>query len=62
MILEMTHGYSAAIPVGITAACGIGVRRVFSRKSIYTLKLTSQGRALSDTLLREVHGLRHEEK
>ena len=62
MILEMTHGYSAAIPVTIAVACSIGVRRAFSRDSMYTLKLARQGRALSDTLLRDVHDLRHEEK
>jgi CIC family chloride channel protein len=62
MILEMTHVYSAAIPVTIAVACSIGVRRVFLHESIYTMKLARQGRILTDTLLRDIHDLRHEEE
>jgi CIC family chloride channel protein len=62
MIMEITHLYSAAIPVTIAAACGLGVRRVLLRDSMYTMKLSRRGHAASDVLLRDVYDLKHIEK
>jgi CIC family chloride channel protein len=43
MISEMTLDYNVIIPLAVTVAFSYGVRRVFSRESIYTVKLVRRG-------------------
>jgi CIC family chloride channel protein len=42
MIFEMTRDYSLVMPMIVAVALSIGVRRVLSRESIYTVKLVSR--------------------
>jgi CIC family chloride channel protein len=46
MIFEMTLDYSIIMPMIVAVAMSIGVRRVFSRETIYTLKLVRRGRSI----------------
>jgi chloride channel protein, CIC family len=46
MIFEMTLDYSIVMPMIVAVAMSIGVRRVLSRETIYTLKLVRRGRAI----------------
>ena len=43
MIFEMTRNYNVIIPMIITVAISDGVRRILSKDSIYTKKLTRRG-------------------
>ena len=46
MIFEMTLDYSIVMPMIVAVATSIGVRRVLSRETIYTLKLVRRGQAI----------------
>ncbi len=48
MIFEMTRNYNVIIPMIITVAISDGIRRYFSRDSIYTEKLTRRGHFIPD--------------
>jgi chloride channel protein, CIC family len=50
MIFEMTRDYDIVLPMIIAVAFSLGVRRVLSRESIYTLKLTRRGHAIPNAL------------
>jgi CIC family chloride channel protein len=55
MIFEMTLDYSVVIPMTITVALSYGVRRLFSRDSIYTLKLARRGHFTPGALQADAH-------
>jgi chloride channel protein, CIC family len=46
MIFEMTRDYSIVMPMIVAVAMSIGVRRILSRETIYTLKLVRRGRTI----------------
>jgi CIC family chloride channel protein len=46
MIFEMTLDYSIVMPMIVAVAMSIGARRMFSRETIYTLKLVRRGQAI----------------
>jgi len=46
MIFEMTRDYSIVMPMIVAVAMSIGVRRILSRETIYTLKLVRRGRSI----------------
>jgi chloride channel protein, CIC family len=46
MIFEMTLDYSIVMPMIVAVAMSIGVRRMLSRETIYTLKLVRRGQAI----------------
>jgi chloride channel protein, CIC family len=46
MIFEMTLDYSIVMPMIVAVAMSIGVRRLLSWETIYTLKLVRRGRAI----------------
>jgi CIC family chloride channel protein len=46
MIFEMTLDYSIVMPMIVAVAMSIGVRRVLSRETIYTMKLVRRGRTI----------------
>ena len=46
MIFEMTLDYSIVMPMIVAVAMSIGVRRVLSRETIYTMKLIRRGHAI----------------
>jgi CIC family chloride channel protein len=50
MIFEMTLDYNVIVPMTITVAISYGVRKVFLRESIYTMKLARRGHNLPDAL------------
>ena len=50
MIFEMTRDYTIVLPMIVAVAVSVGVRRVLSRESIYTLKLYRRGQVLPKAL------------
>jgi chloride channel protein, CIC family len=50
MIFEMTRDYDVVMPSIIAVALAIGVRRLLSRESIYTIKLVNRGHFVPDAL------------
>jgi len=50
MIFEMTLDYSIVMPLIVAVAMSLGVRRVLSRETIYTLKLVRRGQAIPKAL------------
>ena len=46
MIFEMTRAYDIVLPMIIAVALSVGVRRLLSRESIYTLKLVRRGHVI----------------
>ena len=46
MIFEMTLDYDIVMPMIVAVAVSVGVRRVLSRETIYTLKLVRRGQAI----------------
>ncbi len=46
MIFEMTLDYAIVMPMIVAVAISVGVRRVLSRETIYTLKLVRRGQAI----------------
>ncbi|HEY6452587.1 MAG TPA: chloride channel protein [Steroidobacteraceae bacterium] len=49
MIFEMTLDYSIVMPLIVAVAMSIGMRRMLSRETIYTLKLVRRGHAIPKT-------------
>jgi chloride channel protein, CIC family len=50
MIFEMTRDYNIVLPMILAVAFSVGVRRVLSRESIYTLKIYRRGHVLPKSL------------
>ncbi|MGH6812907.1 MAG: chloride channel protein [Methylocella sp.] len=50
MIFEMTRDYGVVLPSIIAVALAIGVRRLLSRESIYTIKLVNRGHFVPEAL------------
>src|SRR5471032_131300 len=50
MIFEMTRDYDIVLPMIIAVAFSLGARRMFSRESIYTLKLVRRGHPIPNAL------------
>ncbi|MGH8320252.1 MAG: chloride channel protein, partial [Steroidobacteraceae bacterium] len=50
MIFEMTRDYNMVLPMILAVAFSVGVRRVLSRESIYTLKIYRRGHVLPKSL------------
>ncbi|MGH6852508.1 MAG: chloride channel protein, partial [Methylocella sp.] len=50
MIFEMTRDYDVVLPSIIAVALAIGVRRLLSRESIYTIKLVNRGHVVPEAL------------
>ena len=50
MVTEMTRDVNVVLPVVITAAIAYGIRKFFSRESIYTLKILRRGSVLPEGL------------
>ncbi|HTR83464.1 MAG TPA: chloride channel protein [Reyranella sp.] len=46
MVFEMTRNYDIVLPMILTVAVSIGIRRVLSRENIYTLKLVRRGHVI----------------
>ena len=59
MIFEMTRDYDIVMPLILAVAASIGVRRLLSRESIYTLKLVRRGRTLPKALHANMFLVRH---
>jgi chloride channel protein, CIC family len=50
MVFEMTRDYDIVLPMILAVAMSVGVRRLLSRESIYTLKLVRRGHAVPKAL------------
>ncbi|MGH8687655.1 MAG: chloride channel protein [Burkholderiales bacterium] len=50
MIFEMTQNYSIVLPMIVAVALRVGVRRMLSAESIYTLKLVRRGQVVPKAL------------
>ncbi|MGH6818580.1 MAG: chloride channel protein [Methylovirgula sp.] len=50
MIFEMTRAYGIVMPMILAVALSLGVRRLLSRESIYTLKLVRRGHVIPKAL------------
>jgi CIC family chloride channel protein len=50
MIFEMTRDYNIVLPMIVAVALSLGVRRILSRESIYTMKLVGRGHAMPRAL------------
>jgi len=50
MIFEMTRDYDIVLPMILAVALSVGVRRLFSRENIYTMKLFRRGHAVPKAL------------
>jgi CIC family chloride channel protein len=50
MIFEMTLDYNVIIPMTITVALSYGIRKMFLRESIYTMKLVRRGHTMPEAL------------
>ncbi len=50
MIFEMTRDYDIVLPMILAVAVSVGVRRLLSRESIYTMKLFRRGHAVPKAL------------
>ena len=59
MIFEMTRDYGLVMPSIIAVAVAIWVRRLFSRESIYTAKLTSRRHYIPEALHANMFLVRH---
>jgi CIC family chloride channel protein len=59
MIFEMTRDYDIVMPLILAVATSVGVRRVLSKESIYTLKLVRRGRELPKALHANMFLVRH---
>jgi len=49
MIFEMTRDYGIVMPMIVAVAVAVGVRRLLSRESIYTIKLVGRGHGIPRT-------------
>jgi len=59
MIFEMTRDYDIVMPLILAVAASVGVRRLLSSESIYTLKLVRRGRTLPKALHANMFLVRH---
>ncbi len=59
MIFEMTRDYDIVMPLILAVAASVGVRRLLSKESIYTLKLVRRGRRLPRALHANMFMVRH---
>ena len=59
MIFEMTRDYDIVMPMILAVAASVGVRRLLSSESIYTLKLVRRGRRLPKALHANMFLVRH---
>ena len=59
MIFEMTRDYDIVMPLILAVAASVGIRRLLSRESIYTLKLVRRGRRLPRALHANMFLVRH---
>jgi chloride channel protein, CIC family len=50
MLFEMTRDYDIVLPMILAVAASVGVRRLLSPESIYTLKLARRGHVMPDAL------------
>jgi chloride channel protein, CIC family len=50
MVFEMTRDYDIVLPMILASAVALGVRRMLSRESIYTLKLVRRGHPIPKAL------------
>jgi CIC family chloride channel protein len=50
MIFEMTLDYNVILPITVTVAVSYGLRKYFSKDSIYTLKLARRGHRMPEAL------------
>jgi chloride channel protein, CIC family len=50
MLFEMTHDYDIVLPMILAVGASVGVRRLLSPESIYTLKLVRRGHVMPDAL------------
>jgi len=50
MVFEMTRDYDIVLPMILTVAVALGVRRVLSRENIYTMKLVRRGHPIPKAL------------
>ncbi|MGH6675918.1 MAG: chloride channel protein, partial [Xanthobacteraceae bacterium] len=50
MIFEMTRDYGMVMPMILAVALSLGVRRVLSRESVYTIKLVARGHFIPEAL------------
>jgi CIC family chloride channel protein len=50
MIFEMTRDYGMVMPMILAVALSLGVRRVLSRQSVYTIKLVARGHFIPEAL------------
>lgn len=55
MLFEMTHDYSAILPIVITSTIACIVRASITHENIYTLKLSRRGKIVSQGLHAAVH-------
>jgi chloride channel protein, CIC family len=58
MIFELTRDYDVVMPSIIAVALAIGIRRLLSRESIYTVKLVSRGHFVPEALHANVFSVR----
>jgi len=54
MIFEMTRDYDLIVPMILAVAVSVGIRRLLSRESIYTLELLRRGHPIPKALHAEV--------
>jgi CIC family chloride channel protein len=59
MIFEMTRDYSIVLPMILAVAFSLGVRRILSPESIYTLKLARRGHLVPKALHANMFLVRH---
>jgi CIC family chloride channel protein len=59
MIFEMTRDYNIVMPMILAVAASVGVRRILSRETIYTLKLARRGRNVPKALHANMFLVRH---
>ena len=55
MIFEMTLDYNVIIPLTITVAISYEIRKILSKESIYTLKLSRRGHFIPDAMRKNYH-------
>ena len=59
MLFEMTRDYSIVMPMIVAVAIAIGMRRLLSRKNIYTIKLVSRRHFIPKALHANMFLVRH---
>ena len=59
MIFEMTLDYSVVLPMTLTVAVSLGLRRILLSQNIYTMKLARRGHYMPDALQANARLVRH---